>query len=139
MSDEVETSSGLHQFGLRTWWELIAHAHATCFVGHLQVKMSRYNVSESTKLAHLRHLESAFWYREVSPTLTSDCGLIMEFVVSKGTSERYVQILENAFIPIDQSDPNFDETWFMQNGTRIHRTKKMFNILEDHFGVILLI
>lgn len=56
------------------------------------------------------------------------------FVVGKVTTERYVKILENSFIPINQSVPDFDKMRFMQNGVRISRTKKVFNVLEEHYG-----
>lgn len=36
------------------------------------------------------------------------------FVGNKVTAEQYVKFLENALIPINQCDPNFDKMWFMQ-------------------------
>ena len=56
------------------------------------------------------------------------------FVDGTVNTERYVKILENDFIPIIQSAPDFDKMWFMQDGARPHRTRRVFDVLEEHFG-----
>ena len=60
------------------------------------------------------------------------------FIEGTVTTERYVKILKNDFIPIIQSDPDFEKMWFMQEGTRPHRTDGVFEVLEEHFGERIL-
>lgn len=59
--------------------------------------------------------------------------------VGKMTTKRYLKILENAFIPIQQNYSDFDKMWFIQNNARIHRTKIVFTILQDQFGNRILV
>lgn len=44
------------------------------------------------------------------------------------------KILENDFIPIIQSEPYFEKMWFMKDGAWCNRTKKLFDVLKEHFG-----
>lgn len=60
------------------------------------------------------------------------------FIEGTVTAERYVKILENDLIPIIQSDPDFEKMWFMQDGARPHRTNRVFEVLEEHFGERIL-
>ncbi|GFX43508.1 uncharacterized protein TNCV_4875281 [Trichonephila clavipes] len=50
------------------------------------------------------------------------------------TSERYVTILEQ-FVATQQVLENRPRTeWFMQDGTRPHRTEQVFRFLDEYFG-----
>jgi len=42
-----------------------------------------------------------------------------------------VNVLENDFIPIIQSAPDFDK---MQDGAQPHRSRKVFDVQEEKFG-----
>ncbi|GFQ79492.1 uncharacterized protein TNCT_148501 [Trichonephila clavata] len=56
------------------------------------------------------------------------------FVDGTVNTERYVKVLENDFIPIIQNGPDFEKMWFMQDGTRPHQSRRVFDVLEKHFG-----
>ena len=49
-------------------------------------------------------------------------------------TERCTKVLENDFIPIIQSAPDFNKMWFIQSGVRPHRSRRVFDVLEQYFG-----
>ncbi|GFT66313.1 uncharacterized protein NPIL_670331 [Nephila pilipes] len=56
------------------------------------------------------------------------------FVDGTVTNECYYDVLTNNFIPVIQSDPEFDLIWFIQDGTgSSHRTSNESALLEEHF------
>ena len=55
------------------------------------------------------------------------------FIDGAFTSERYCEVLANTFIPVIQSDSEFELIWFMQDGARPNRTSNVFAVLEEHF------
>lgn len=55
------------------------------------------------------------------------------FIGGMVTTEQYLNVLQNGFIPIIQSDPNFNRILFMQFGTCRNWSKKVFNVLEERF------
>lgn len=63
-------------------------------------------------------------------------GLI--FVDGTATTQQFLKVLENNFILMIKSDPDFDKIWLMQDGVRLHRTKKVFEVLEEYFGDCIL-
>ncbi|GFU18781.1 uncharacterized protein NPIL_218881 [Nephila pilipes] len=55
------------------------------------------------------------------------------FVDGTVTSKRYCVVLSNNFIPVIQSDPEFDLMWFIEVGAGPHRISNVFALLEEHF------
>lgn len=59
------------------------------------------------------------------------------FVDITVTSVRYMKVLEIDlnfdFIPIIESDSDFDKMWFIQDGSLSHWTNKVFDVVEEHF------
>lgn len=50
------------------------------------------------------------------------------------TGESYKKMLETEFIPVAQGLGLIDGYWFMQDGARPHRTREVFDLLNEHFN-----
>ena len=46
---------------------------------------------------------------------------------------QYVEVLKEKFISAIQCAEEFDQMWLMQDGARPHRTREVFDLLEEHF------
>lgn len=61
-------------------------------------------------------------------------GIIGPFFFDENVnSERYLEMLETEFIPLASGLDAIEDFWFMQDGARPHRTKEVFNSLDEHF------
>lgn len=56
------------------------------------------------------------------------------FIDSTINSKKYIEILEESMIPILHGIGKINNSWFMQDGARPHRTIDTFKVLEEHFG-----
>jgi transposase len=50
------------------------------------------------------------------------------------TSSLYVNMLKEEFIPLAQVLVDISKSWFMQDGARPHRTRDVFECLNEHFN-----
>ena len=98
------------------------------------MKMSRYSVSERTFIVQ------SYYSNNNSPIVIQK-KFATEFKfkttgpsVSTMNSALYVGMLRNQFIPVIQSEPDFESMWFMQDDAPHYRTNEIFHLLEEHFN-----
>lgn len=57
-------------------------------------------------------------------------------IIIDGTlnAKKYIDLLEDEFLPFMENMDMSRDNWFMQDGARPHRTKEVFETIASHFG-----